>query len=439
MKKIRLILIIITLLLLNIDNVFAKDTVYSINKYEDEKLIYIEDSYDKDNKVDGLITAGTYLKEKIEKEDTTYEDYQIMIVKYKKSGNREWTYRYGKTSAEEVSNILYTYNNDNKVDGYLIIVDNSYDLETETTGRSLFIKIDLDGRLVEEKAINLNKDEKIIKLITTYNSENNIDGYIGITSTSIIKFDKNLNIVLRKDLDNSKYIDITSIYKDNKAISYVLLKQSEQDNKKNVELVKYNKDLTEEKNISIDNYISYKLESTKEGFILYGITGDVKVEGGDKSYYLLNYNENLEVNWETIGNIALNEKNDIVLHPMIKENSTNYYLLYKNKDSSYEVIKLDKNGTLKKKIKKIKNSYYNFISFSMGAKEKDMYFVGYITCPKDEKCDYNSNSLFLVSDEDKVIEVKDSTSTKILIGIAVLVLGSGYILYATRKKKINKK
>lgn len=438
MKKLKLVLIIITVFLLN-TNVFAKDTVYSINKYKDEKLIYVENSYDENNKIDGLITAGTFLKETVEKDDITYEDYQVMIVKYKKSGKREWTYRYGKTSSEEVSNIVYSYDNDNKVDGYIITVDNSYDVETNQEAKSLFVKIDLEGKLVDEKEIGLNKEDKLFKLIPTYNDDK-VDGYIGITSSSIVKFDKSLNITSKKDLSNSKYIDITNIHKDNKIVGYAFLKETNQENnKKKIELVKYDKSLKEEKNIDVEDYVSYKLEESNEGFILYGITGDVKVDGGDKSYYLLHYNEEGKIIWETIGNVAINDKNDIVLHPMIKKDSTNYYLLYKNKDSSYEVVKLDSNGTIKKKIKKIKNSYYNFISFSMGTKEKDMYFVGYLTCPKDEKCDYDSNSLFLISDEDKVIEVKDSTSTKILIGVTIFILGSGYILYITRKKKLNKK
>ena len=55
------ICIIATLFL--VKNTYAADTVYSLNKYKEEKFETIIDSYDKENEQDGFIAAGTILKE----------------------------------------------------------------------------------------------------------------------------------------------------------------------------------------------------------------------------------------------------------------------------------------------------------------------------------------------------------------------------------------
>ena len=63
-----------------------------------------------------------------------------------------------------------------------------------------------------------------------------------------------------------------------------------------------------------------------------------------------------------------------------------------------------------------------------------LYFIGQINCPEDDNCDYNAKSLFLVSSEDKVIEVEDKDSKTILIitGIIIILIG---IMYLYKKKK----
>ena len=67
-----------------------------------------------------------------------------------------------------------------------------------------------------------------------------------------------------------------------------------------------------------------------------------------------------------------------------------------------------------------------------------LYLVGQINCPKDDTCEYDSNSLFLISDEEKVIEVKDNDSKNILIitGIFIILI-IGTVIY--RKKRVIKK
>jgi len=442
MKRLTKIIVLIITLFLS-TNVYAKDTVYSINKYEDEELKIINKSYNKDLKEDGLITAGTFLKEKVDKDDNELDNYQVMLIKYKKSGKVAWTYRYGRTSSENITNLVYSYDSNNNIDGYIMVIDNSYDILTSNESKSYFVKIDLDGKFVFEKETNLNTTESIIKIIPTYSIDNIVSGYIGITNNSIIKYDKELNLIQRKDYSNSNYlsnsyIDINNIYKDNNVVGYTFIRKLEiENNKYKVELLKYNTELTEEKIITedISNYDSYKLANTDNGFILYGITSDVKVKKGDSSYYIIKYDSELNNTWESIGTIAINNKEDIDLYSVNKDK---YFLLYKNNDSSYEVIKLDNEANLDKKVKKIKNPYYKFISFIVNKNEKELYFVGQFLCPEDEKCDYDTNSLFLISTEDKVIEVQDSTSTGIILVIVIFIFLLGTGVYLIKKKQLKK-
>ena len=153
------------------------------------------------------------------------------------------------------------------------------------------------------------------------------------------------------------------------------------------------------------------------------------------SYYLINYNNNEEV-WETIGETETSKEGKIILLPIRDVKIKKYFLLYKNeKDSAYEVVKVNLDGEVLKKVKKIKNSYYDFENFySTGT---TIYFVGQINCPEDDSCDYDNNSLYLVSDEDRVIEVKDDASTNIMAicAITIVLLASGIVIIRKRKRK----
>ena len=431
MKRLTKIILIMISLFIGIINVYADDKIYSINKYDNEKFLFIKNSYDNNENQDGLITIGTYLKETINNlDDTSYDNYQIMLVKYKKDGKLVWTYRYGKTSSENISALLYSYDLENNIDGYLMVINNSYDILNETEGKSYFIKIDLNGNFVFEKETNLT--ENIKKIIPTYSVNNEFTGYIAITDKSIVKYDKDLNLILKKEYDNY-YIDIVNISQG----GYAIIRKIElNDNNYDIQLVKYNEELIEEVIIdnNINKYTTYNLENSNEGFIIYGITEDVKLKKGKKSYYIINYDNEGHELWETIGNTAIKENTNIYLYSINKNNLNNYFMLYKNNDNSYEVIKLNEEGIFERKVKKIKNDYYDFLSFIIDSKEK-VYFVGQIKCPEDDYCDYNSNSLLLISDEDTVIEVKDSTSTYIIISIIIIIIISISIFYYIKKRK----
>ena len=59
----RLVVLVLTLItIFSCSNVYAKDTVYSLNKYNEEIYKTINNSYSSKGKVDGYIVAGTYQK-----------------------------------------------------------------------------------------------------------------------------------------------------------------------------------------------------------------------------------------------------------------------------------------------------------------------------------------------------------------------------------------
>ena len=95
-------------------------------------------------------------------------------------------------------------------------------------------------------------------------------------------------------------------------------------------------------------------------------------------------------------------------------------------------MKLDLDGTVKKKIKKIYSEYYDINDFDL--LKGTLYIVGQINCPEDDTCEYDSNTLFLISDEDKVIEVKEEDNNSIILIIVGLILVIGIFALVKRKK-----
>ncbi len=425
MKKILFIVLLLVMCLYNVD---AKDISYSMNKYDIETFNYIEKSYNTLLKQDGYVLGGSFLKEKIEIGDNTYNDYQVILVKYDKNDKLVWKYTYGNTSEDYIKYLTYTYDENGNIDGYLIITNETYDInEPNIGGNSIIIKIGFDGKLVYERKID---EGSIKKIIPTYN-ENGIDGYISIldiqTGSSLIKYNKDFEVISRRDFNDTSLADLTLVKNDNNISGYAVIKGND--------LITVDLNLSNDVVISdISKYKTFNLEEANDGFILYGITEDVKLDKGDSSYYLINYNNNEEV-WETIGVTPATSKGKIVLLPIKKDKIKEYLLLYKNQvDSSYEVVKINLDGEVLKKVKKINDSYYNFENFYSNG--TTIYFVGQINCPLDENCEYDNNSLYLVSDEDKVIEVKDDTSKNVIIVFSILfIILVGGIIYIRRKTK----
>lgn len=434
MKKL-VILFISLLILISYNNVFAKDTVISLNKYKEENLNTIIKSYDDKESIDGFITGGVFLKEIIDQDNNEYKDMQIIIIKYDKSGKLIWKYVYGDTKEDLNFNLTYTYNDQGIIDGYLLVVDKTSKLD-ENINKSTFIKLDLSGKEVLQKDL----DDNLIlnKIIPTYNDENNFDGYITTGKNNdkaiINKYDPELNLVWTKeytDSDNQiNYLDIVNVYDNNKVVGYALLKELiDSNNKKSTKLSRVDKDGNEFKVIDLDKYLSYSLTTSDNGYILYGITDEVKLSKGDTSYYIINYSKDDEEVWESIGDSFITE---VKLLPVTKNNELKEYLLLSSNDKNTEAMKLDLDGTVKKKIKKIYSEYYDINDFDL--LKGTLYIVGQINCPEDDTCEYDSNTLFLISDEDKVIEVKEEDNNSIILIIVGLILVIGIFALVKRKK-----
>lgn len=453
MKKLYLIIICIGVILTHNYIVYAKDTVFSVNKYKDEKFSFIINSYNKKGKIDGTVVAGTYLKEIIDYENDKHDDYQILLVKYDKSGGVLWSFSYGKNSKDQINSFDYTYDELGNIDGYLLVIPETYNLNEENKEKhsmTMFLKISLDGKLIWEKSSSINENELLNKMIPTYDENKMFNGYISvgnsksddnITTGIIAKYDRECNLIWSKEDEKDEYksidyIDITNVYNNRQVEGYVVIsKQIDYDNKTKVNLIKYNQEGNQIKTIDnlLEKYESYYLEKSDNGYILFGATTEVKLKKGEASYYIINYNQNDEEEWEIFGDVSIDTNEKIKLFSVEKNNEIKkYFLLYVNNiDSSEEVIKIDSEGSVNEKIKKINNEYYTISNFLVN--NKTLYFVGQIKCPKDDSCDYNNNSLFLISDEDKVIEVKDKDSKNIIVILIVIIIISAGIIIKQKR------
>ncbi len=447
MKKISFVLIMLVTIFYSF-NVNAKDTVVSMNKYKEEKFNQILNTYDLEGSVDGLLTGGYVLKEEIELDENKYNDYQAIVVKYDKKNKIVWDYTYGKTKEDYLDYLSYSYDSEGKIDGYLLSVVSTGDINEKSNNETTFIKLDLEGKELLQKPLGINKEIRINKIITTYN-EGLVDGYIAIGNNSnssfLIKLDKELKVSWFREESKGNnlsinYLDLVPVTLEKKIVGYSVIKKITDSNNQEIsQLIRYNIWGLEPHNITdLSKYNSFYLGESDEGFILYGATSEVKLDKGDASYYLINYNANNENIWETVGESPLDKDKVIRLLPIKEDNLIKeYLLLYSNNiDKSSEVVKIKTDGEIKEKIKKIYDEYYTIEDFMFT--DNILYLVGQINCPKDDTCEYDSNSLFLISDEEKVIEVKDNDSKNILIitGIFIILI-IGTVIY--RKKRVIKK
>ena len=438
MKKIVLLIIsVISFFTYNI-NVYAKDTVYSLNKYNDEKLTIIDKSYNSKNEIDGFIVAGTYNKKDTEKE----ENPQVIYAKMDTYGNTDWVHSYKSEDAvsSNISNILYLYNDENKINGYGLIISIK---DTNDTLKNIILKIDLKGKIIEEKSASIDDNIIISKLISVNNGE-----YIGIANSDdkayLVKYDKDFNLVYKKEyqednVSSASYKDIVPIRKEDNISGYVTIVNIKKNDLEQVKLINNDLDGNVVSTIK-DNFESNadpRLEMANDGFILYGITNELKLSNNKSTSYFINiYNSSLEEKNDSIGTTAIAKDKVLKLFPIKDDNNKikEYLLLYINdNDSSIEIVKINMDGEEESKIKKINNSYYDITNFN--ACNDILYIIGQINCPKDDDCEYNNNSLFLISDQDKVIEVKQSDNN-IIIGTCVFV---GLIVLLVVLRRIFKK
>lgn len=439
MKKIIMfICVIATLMFAN--NAYAADTVYSLNKYDEEKFETIIDSYDKDMKQDGFIAAGTILKETNKIDEEEYDDYQVILVKYDVTGKVKWTFNYGKTDVDQLDCLEYTYDEENKINGYLIVMNKSNDIEEEKSNTSVFVKVDLNGKLVEEKEILLEENSKINKIIAVIDQDKNLNSYIAIGKSDypfIAKYDANLNLVFVKKytLENTIFNDI-SIVRNQKTIDSYVISVTENNEKIINKVIRYDLEGNEVSTLTTNEYTHAKIQFLQDnnGILIYGLTNQVKLNNLDSpTYYLIKYNVENNIEWETIGNIPISKINEVKLI----NNHNEYLIMYTNEnDKSNEIVKIDFEGNIKSKVKKIKNDYYNITNFN--TYNNTIYFIGQITCPEDETCDYDSNSLFIISDQDKVIEVQQKEASSISL-VTILSIVAIVLIILVRKKTKEKK
>ena len=445
-RRFFLLLSILTLFLIN-KNVYAKDTVYSLNKYKEEKLDFIIDSYNEESKKDGNIVAGTFLKETIKENEKDYNDYQIIIIKYNKKGKIVWEYSYGKNKEDKINTISYSYNDNGPIDGYLISLSKSYNIiSTENVEKDenqkntpIFLKLDLDGNLLEEKDINLNENTEIKRIIPSYQN-NTVNGYYSISFSNskkieLTKYALDLSLEWNKEYSSENEItsiDIIPYNVDENTTNYIFLRTEKKEDEEltNIELIDKDGNIIKKLQENVTNYSNTKLLNTSSGYILYGVTDEVKLKNGKDSYFIKKYNQEFEEEWEYFGTISIDKNKSISL----KETSLDkYFLLYTTTSNSIEVVTIEKEGTLINKIKKIKNDYYTVENFNI--KKNTLYLIGQINCPEDDNCEYDKNSLYLVSDEDKVIEVKEEDSNNALLFVSILIVVIIIIVTIRNKKR----
>ena len=422
----KILLFIIGFLLCTV-NVYAKDSVYSINKYRDEEFQYILKSYD--NK--GYVAAGTFIKEEKEEDKEIYDNPQVMVVKYEQNGNLLWNYHYGKTGEDKVYGLFYSYDENHEKNGYIIVVQESSEKEEDAKNSLVLVILDNDGKLVKE--VNFPHNGVVTDILEVYDDSKIVSGYL------ISGNHNNSAFLLECDLEfNERWMKDYSEYKSFKDIisyngNYIVIGESDTykllqlDNNGNVIS-------TIRDNFEKDD--NPHLVSTPTHFILYGFTKEVKLnKKDDSSFYLIQYNEELKEDWETFGNTSVDTESLLQLQVICDlENCREYQLLYTNgEDSSIEIIRIGLDGVIHNKIKKLKNNYYHINSFV--SEDNILYFIGQINCPEDDNCDYDTNSLFLVSNEDKVIEVKDNDSRNILFLLAFFFVIAVMLILKRKKKK----
>lgn len=433
MKKMLLILAGIALLLVNYD-VKAKDTVSSYTKYDEDIYKYISKGYNKKNQEEGNLVTGTYKKKK---DTETYDE--VFVIKYDNNNKIEWEYINETDSINsDVYGINYLYE-DNTVSGYFITITKDNIL--------YYLKLDLEGKLIDKQETSqyskINKIEEIL-------INNTFKGYI-LSGEKIIdnkkvgvitKYNELLEIEWERDYNYEEYSevsinDIIPITNNEEITGYNAFVSMIKEDKRSHKLITIDLEGNEINTIKEnfeeqDNPQFIKLE---KGYIIYGYTHEVKIDNSkSQSYYLIKYNNNNEQQWETIGNTKIDSNEKIKLIVNRQDNNEEYLIMTTNEtDKSIEIIKIEENGTISNKIKKITNNYYEIHDFLY--ENNIIYFIGQINCPEDDNCAYNKKALYLISDEDKVIEVEDHDSKLILVVITILLLlGTGFI--AIKKRKI---
>ena len=410
--------VLLLIVLLSGYNVYARDNVYSYNKFSEENLEMILET-DKNE----VVVAGNY--------KDSEEKTQVFVIMYESTGKILWKYINEQEEDNVVTGIINTYDENHEKNGYLVLIK-------ENDKAPVFTRLDLEGKLVSEINSSLSVNTTINKVIEVS------DGFI-VTGAKdnkafIAKYDYNFNLLMINEYpdDSTSIIDVISL-KD----SFYGIKKTTVDDSNSYLLLKFDSYLNEVSIVKEDFEINQEphLLGLDKAYILYGLSKEIKTSkdriGG---YYLIKYNDQDTEEWETVGDSPADLEKTIKVQGIYDNNKLlkEYYVLSTNSsDNSIEVVRVTLDGLIGDKVKKIKNNYYTVNDYLY--KNNILYFVGQINCPEDDNCDYDANSLLLVSTEDKVIEVKDNDSKNIIIGTVIISI-SVILMYIVRKKyKLNKK
>ena len=410
--------VLLLIVLLSGYNVYARDNVYSYNKFSEENLEMILET-DKNE----VVVAGNY--------KDSEEKTQVFVIMYESTGKILWKYINEQEEDNVVTGIINTYDENHEKNGYLVLIK-------ENDKAPVFTRLDLEGKLVSEINSSLSVNTTINKVIEVS------DGFI-VTGAKdnkafIAKYDYNFNLLMINEYtdDSTSIIDVISL-KD----SFYGIKKTTVDDSNSYLLLKFDSYLNEVSIVKEDFEINQEphLLGLDKAYILYGLSKEIKTSK-DKigGYYLIKYNDQDTEEWETVGDSPADLEKTIKVQGIYDNNKLlkEYYVLSTNSsDNSIEVVRVTLDGLIGDKVKKIKNNYYTVNDYLY--KNNILYFVGQINCPEDDNCDYDANSLLLVSTEDKVIEVKDNDSKNIIIGTVIISI-SVILMYIVRKKyKLNKK
>ena len=421
MKKLIWILLVIAFLFYPSFYPSAKNIAYSLHKYSKEEFTHLEESYDENGIKDGIVVGGNFQEEKEEEEERT----QFILIKYNKNGEKSWTYTYEEEVKTKMLDLDYTYNEEGQVDGYLLLAEKEDEESKEV--KTMFFKISISGELLSEKETLFPKIKKILPIST----DGKVEGYIAITEPTeqgsfLIRYNLECDVLWSK-LQEQELEDIVILYQEEKPTAYMIMTKTESE--KSILRTTMDGETSTTIISGLQNQDS-SLMAVENMLLVYGLTPDVKLEQEAYSYFLNKYDEEGNLIWESIGEIPINHERKINL--FYRENQ--FFFCYQNQvDKSYEVITLDQEGLYEKKVKKIPNSYYEIHDFIVV--DDVLYFVGKIHCFADDNCDYIENSLFLISDEDKVIELEKKENTNIVLAFLILIFALFLTIIFSKKKR----
>ena len=122
--------VLLLIVLLSGYNVYARDNVYSYNKFSEENLEMILET----NKNE-VVVAGNY--------KDSEEKTQVFVIMYESTGKILWKYINEQEEDNVVTGIINTYDENHEKNGYLVLIK-------ENDKAPVFTRLDLEGKLVSE-------------------------------------------------------------------------------------------------------------------------------------------------------------------------------------------------------------------------------------------------------------------------------------------------